>query len=120
MWVCGLDQDRDRWSTLLSVVMNLRVQRNAGNFLTSWKPVSCSGRTLHHGVSKEMGRQGMNDDDDTMDNLKHIWPSTFTKLHNCIFQSKLTIINDTLHTVLLLHPALVNHRTGPGKRLHAL
>ena len=27
-------------------------QWNAGNFLTSCKPVSCSGRTLHHGVSK--------------------------------------------------------------------
>jgi len=23
-----------------------------GNFLTSYKPVSCSGRTLHHAVSK--------------------------------------------------------------------
>ena len=35
------------WSSL-----NLRVPWNAGNFLTSCKPVSCSGRTLHHGVSK--------------------------------------------------------------------
>ena len=28
MWVCGLDwfgQDRDRWRTLVSAVMNLRV-----------------------------------------------------------------------------------------------
>jgi hypothetical protein len=32
--------------------MNLRVPWNAGNFLTSCKPVSCSGRTLHHGVRK--------------------------------------------------------------------
>ena len=32
--------------------MNLRVPWNARNFLTSCKPVSCSGRTLHHGVSK--------------------------------------------------------------------
>ena len=37
--------------TLVSAVMNLRVPWNAGNFLTSCKPVSCSGRTLHHGVS---------------------------------------------------------------------
>jgi len=32
--------------------MNLRVPWNAGNFLTSCKSVSCSRRTLHHGVSK--------------------------------------------------------------------
>jgi len=50
-WI-GLAQDRDRWRTLVSAVMNLRVQWNAGNFLTSCKPVSFSRRTLHHGVSK--------------------------------------------------------------------
>ena len=49
-WI-GLAQDRDRWRTLVSAVMNLRVAWNAGNFLTSCKPVSCSGRTLYHGVS---------------------------------------------------------------------
>ena len=41
----------DRWRTFVSAVMNLRVPWNAGNFLTSCKPVSCSRRTLHHGVS---------------------------------------------------------------------
>jgi len=51
MDLIGLTQIRDRWWTLLSAVMNLRVAWNAGNFLTSCKPVSCSGRTLHHGVS---------------------------------------------------------------------
>jgi len=38
--------------TLVSAVINLRVPWNAGNLLTSCKPVSCSGRTLHHAVSK--------------------------------------------------------------------
>jgi hypothetical protein len=50
-WI-GLTQDRDRWRMLVSVVMNLRVPWNAGNLLTSCKPVSFSRRTLHHGVSK--------------------------------------------------------------------
>ena len=50
-WI-GLVQDRDRWQTLVSAVMNLRVPLNTGNFLTSCKPVSFSRRTLHYGVSK--------------------------------------------------------------------
>ena len=50
-WI-GLSQDRDRWRTLVSAVMKLRVPWNSGNFLTSCKPVSFLRRTLHHGVSK--------------------------------------------------------------------
>jgi len=50
-WI-GLAQDRDRWRTLVSAVMNLWVPQNAGNFLTSCKPVSFLRRNLHRGVSK--------------------------------------------------------------------
>jgi hypothetical protein len=42
---------RDRRRAVVNAVMNLRVQLNAGNFFSSWQPVSFSGRTLLHGVS---------------------------------------------------------------------
>jgi len=44
-WI-ELAQNRDRWWALVNVVMNFGVAQNAGNFLTSGKPVSFSRMTL--------------------------------------------------------------------------
>jgi hypothetical protein len=49
-WI-DLAQDRERWRALVIAVMNLLVPYNVGNFLTSFKPVSFSRRTLLHEVS---------------------------------------------------------------------
>jgi len=35
----------------VNAAMNLRIQQSAGNFLTSWGFLSCSGRILLHAVS---------------------------------------------------------------------
>jgi hypothetical protein len=50
-----LAQDRNRWGAIVNVVMTLRVQQNAGNFLSSLGRVSFSGRTLLHGINSFCG-----------------------------------------------------------------
>ena len=44
-WI-DLAQERYKWLAVVNAVMNLRVPYSAGNFLTSWGPVSFSGRPL--------------------------------------------------------------------------
>ena len=51
MYWFEMAQDRERWRTYVSAVMNCRFPCNVGNFLTSCKPVSFSRRTLVHGVN---------------------------------------------------------------------
>ena len=50
-WV-ELAQDRDRWRTLVSTVMNLRVPKMRRISWLAAEPVSFSRRALLHGVSK--------------------------------------------------------------------
>ena len=45
-----LTLNRGEWRAVVNAVMNLRFPSSAGNFLTSWGPLSFSGRILFHGV----------------------------------------------------------------------
>ena len=51
-WI-ALTHDRDRSLALVNMVMNPRVPQKSRNVLTSWGPVSFSGKTLLRGVSNE-------------------------------------------------------------------
>ena len=45
-------EDRDTWWALVNVVMKFQVPQNERNFLTCSELVSCTRRTLLHGVRK--------------------------------------------------------------------
>jgi hypothetical protein len=47
-----LAEVRDKWWTVVNMAMNLQVSENVGNFLTSWRTVSFTRKTLVHGVGQ--------------------------------------------------------------------
>jgi hypothetical protein len=49
-WI-DLAQDKDRWRALMCMVMNLRIPKNAGNFLSSSTTGGLSRRIQFHGVT---------------------------------------------------------------------
>jgi len=77
---------RKQWEKIGTAVSDLVHTHKQQLFFTVKDPSNHTVEYQSFGLM--MGRQGMNDDDDddTMDNLKHIWPNTFTKLHNLSFK----------------------------------
>jgi len=49
-WI-DLAQDTDTWRAVGNAVMNLRAPYNEGKFLTDWRTLNSSGRSLSPGVS---------------------------------------------------------------------
>jgi hypothetical protein len=49
-WI-DLAQDRDHWMDLVNTVINLRIPKNVGKFLSSYATGGFSRRTQLHGVS---------------------------------------------------------------------
>ena len=110
-WI-GRPHDRDRWQTLVSAVMNLRVPWDARNFLTSCKPVSFSRRTLHHAVSMIMNLENQHNQRNlsqcllptTCNNRIHTTDWSFSSIaNNFSYKDDLKFI---LHTFLYLEQSL--------------
>jgi hypothetical protein len=69
---------QDKWRFLVDVIMNHGVSYNAGNILTSWRPLSLSGRTLLHGASYT-----------SCNNLFWFFLRTFYQLHIIFIKRKI-------------------------------
>lgn len=52
VWTRLIDWGRDKWWTLVSIVMNLQFSYSVGNFLTKRRTLGFSRRIVLHGVSR--------------------------------------------------------------------